>query len=575
MTRALRRLVALTGPYRWGLALAALLGFATIASSVGLMATSAYLISKATLAPSIAELNVAIIGVRVFGISRGLFRYLERIVSHRTTFHILARLRTSTYRAVEPLAPGIFLRQRSGDLLTRLVADVETLDNFYARVVTPPLVAALVALLGFVLLGVFDVWLGVALVVFLALAGVVAPLLTQRLSRSPARDAIALRAELNAVLVDGVQGLPDLLAWGQEERYTAQVHRLSEELAAAQQRLARWRGLGDALSGLLATLSASVILALAIPLVTAGRLDPVFLALLALAAIACFEAVTPLALALQNLETSVAAAERVFALVDAPPVVREPDVPSPMPRDSGIQVAGLTFAYNGDTPALADVSFSVAPGRRVALVGPTGAGKSTVVDLLARFLDYDTGSIRVGGHELRDYHGDDARALIGVVSQQTHLFNASVDENLRLARSKATAAEVVAAARVAQVHDVIAALPDGYQTLIGENGLRLSGGQRQRLAVARALLKDAPILILDEATAQLDPRTEQDLLHALSDLAQGRTTLVITHRLTGLDGVDEILVLDQGRIVERGTLAELLQAGGLFCRLWESVKRET
>lgn len=543
------RLVRLIAPFRWWIALSLLLGFATIGAGVGLMAMSAYLISRAALAASVAELSLIITAVRFFAISRAALRYAERYVSHRTTFSILTRLRVWFYTSIEPLAPARLLQYRSGDLLTRVMADIDTLENFYLRVVVPPLAAALVTLLGCAILGAFDVWLGVVLLVFLVLTGVALPLTTQWLSHHPASDLIAARALLNATLVDEIQGLDDLLVFDSLRRYQARAGALGEEINRIQEHLAVVRGLGNGLGILLASLAGLTVLGLAIPMATRGQLDGVFLALLPLTAIASFEAVQPLAQAWQNLEASQAAARRLFELIDAEPAVAEPATPSPTPADFSLVVSNLSFAYTpGETPALDDISFSVPTGGRLVVVGPSGAGKSTLVNLLLRFWDYSNGSIRLGGHELREYHPDEVRALFAVVAQDTYLFAGSLRDNLLLADAEASDNEIIAACREAQLDDFIQSLPQGYDTWIGENGLHLSGGERQRLAIARAVLKNAPMLILDEATAHLDAVTAQNVAEALARLMHGRTTLIITHQPPADYTAGPVLSLDEGRM---------------------------
>ena len=555
----LPRLLKLMLPFRWWILAGVLLSFAVTGASVGLMAVSAYLISKAALARDMTDLAVWITGVRFFAVSRAALRYAERYVTHLATFRILTSLRVWFYRAIEPLAPARLAAYRSGDLLARTVADIETLENFYLRVVIPPLAAALVTLLACLLLGSFDVWLGVALLVFMLLTGVALPLASRQLSRQPAAEAIALRAELNATLVDDIQGIADLLAYGQEEAYQVRTLQLSQQLNRAQQRLAQVRGLGNGLAALFTSLAALTVLFLAIPLVSAGQIDGVFLALLPLTAIAAFEAVQPLAHAWQTLESSEAAARRIFELVDVSglsgrrvdgrasigateqPHTATADLTVLNHRGLSIDVRNLRFRYAADQPAVLDgLSFSVPAGGWMVITGPNGSGKSSLVNLLLRFWDYEGGTIQIGGRDLRELPADHVRSLVSVVPQHTHLFNATVRDNLYLANPDASEEDLVAACQQAQLHDFIQSLPQGYDTLVGENGLLLSGGERQRLAIARAILKDAPIFILDEATSQVDAVTEQLLWQSLAGFMAARTTLLISHQRAGLAHFDQI-----------------------------------
>jgi ATP-binding cassette subfamily C protein CydC len=564
------RLLRLAAPYARWMALAALLGLATIGSSIGLLATSGYLIAKAALRPSIAELQIAIVGVRFFGIARGVFRYLERYVSHDVTFHLLARLRGWFYQALEPLAPARLMQYRSGDLLARIVSDVETLENLYLRVIAPPMVALLVALLVAILMASFHPSLAATLLAFFVLGGVGLPLLMRSLGRQAGQRLIWVRSELNGALLDGIQGVADLLAFGQGDRHLARLDGLSQQVGHWQWRMARITGLQVGLTGLLMNLATLTILAVAIPLVSSGDLDGVYLALLVLAVIASFEAVLPLPQALQYLDNSLEAGQRLLEIVDAEPAVTDPPSPRRPPGQVDLRVQDLSFSYGDGQPlALDGVSFDLPQGGRIAVVGPSGAGKSTLVHLLLRFWDYQQGHIWLAGQELQQYSQEDVRRTIAVVSQHTYLFSATVRENLLLARPEATETEMIQAAQEAQIDDVIQSLPQGYDTWIGEQGLRLSAGQRQRLAIARAILKDAPILILDEPTANLDALTEREVMAALQALSAGRTTLTITHRLVGVQAADEILVLRAGRIVERGQHHDLWQMGGVYRRMWD------
>lgn len=564
------RLVVLITPYWKAMFLAALLGFLTVGSGVGLMAVSAFLIASAALHPPVLDLMQAIVGVRFFGIARAVFRYLERYIVHDAAFRVLARIRVWFYRALEPLAPSRLIDYRSGELVSRIVADVETLEQFYLRVLAPPL-AALMVLLGIV---AFLAWFGLSLAFTLAgfflAAAVAVPLGIRAITRQKGRRMVDVRATLNAHLVDTIQGMTDITVFGQSGRQQERVDALSRQILDLQGRVAGAGGLSNALVSLMAHLAMWSILVLAIPLVSQGKLDGVHLAMLALSALGSFEAVLPLPMVFQHLEESLAAAGRLFTVTDTRPAVRELPGPSPRPQRYDLRASGLRFRYNPDEPlALDGLDFVLPEGGRLAVVGPSGTGKSTLVNLLLRFWDYEEGSISLGGHELKAYTPEDLRSLIGVVTQHTYLFNATVRENLLLAKPGAGREELIQAARTARLHDFIQSLPRGYDTYIGEKGFKLSGGQRQRLAIARAVLKNAPILLLDEATAGLDPVIEREVMESIHSLMEGRTTLVITHRLAGLEMMDEVLVMEKGRITERGRHDELLRLGGLYRSMWE------
>ncbi len=586
----IRRLLGLVAPLWAWVVLSVLLGFAAVASGVGLMATSAWIIASAALGPSIAVLQLAIVGVRFFGIARGVMRYLERLVSHQVTFRLLARLRVWFYEAIEPLAPAGLEGYRSGDLLARAVSDIETLQHFFVRVMAPPAVAVLATAAMWFFLASFARPLAVVFLAFWLATGLAVPLWSGWIGQNLGRETVRLRAELGAFLVDAIQGLPDQLAFGQEGSQLRRVRDLSGRLAARQARLAYYNGLAGALDNLLAGLAGVALLAIATPLVRASLLDGVNLTVVLLAAAASFEAVVPLAQAAERLQGSREAGRRLIEILNAGQTalageeaqrgevgLRPATRPQPArasqaegrPASAQIIVQGLSFRYpTGTRPALSGVDFSIEDGQWVAVVGPSGAGKSTLANLLLGFWHYAEGHVWLAGRELSEYGVEELRARIGVVGQNTFLFNGTVRDNLRLARSAASPAEVELASRRAGVHDFILSLPDGYDTWIGEGGLRLSGGERQRLAIARALLKNAPLLILDEATAHLDPLAERSVTAAIRSLMAGRTTLAITHRLSGLETASEILVLQDGCLVERGRHYELLRRRAVYYSLW-------
>jgi len=565
-----RLLSFLDGSWNW-VALSILLSTLTIGSSVALIGTSAWLISTSALHPSIADLGVSVVGVRFFGISRGIFRYLERLVSHNVTFRLLARLRVWFYEKLEPLAPARLMEYKSGDLLARVIGDVETLENFYVRVVSPALTAVLVGLVVSIFFASFYPLIALVLIGFFFTLGLIPPLLSQIISRKPGQRLITQRAEIQSQLVDGIQGLADLLAFGRGKDRAAQIALTGYQYGATQKQMAHISGVHSGLSTLLTNLGLWLMLVLVIPQVTAGDIKGVMLGTFALMTFASFEAVNPLPLAAQMWNSSREAAKRLFEVVDAEPVVKDDIRDSIVDiRSSSIELSNITYSYpNQTTPALKDLSFTIPQGKSIAIVGPSGAGKSTIANLLLRFWDYDSGEISLGGASLKSLNQDEVRKRCGLVSQNSYFFNTSIRENLRLARPSMSQDEMESAARAAQIHELIAGLPKGYDTFIGEQGLRLSGGERQRLAIARMLLKDAPILIFDEPTANLDPLTEKQVLDTLFHVMRGKTSLLITHRLVGLENMDEILVLENGRLNQRGTQHELLSQGGLYQRLWD------
>ncbi|MBI4730691.1 MAG: thiol reductant ABC exporter subunit CydD [Chloroflexi bacterium] len=555
----------------WGqVALSVLLGALTVAASVGLMGTSAWLISAAALHPSIAELNVAIVGVRFFGLLRGVSRYAERLTTHGVTFRLLARLRVWFYEKLEPLAPRRLAQYRVGDLLNRIVADVETLENFYVRAVAPPMVALVISIGTALFLTQYAAPLAWMYLGFAGLLGVLLPILTRLLSRKPGAALTDLRYALRVRAVDYVQGLADLLAFGRGADFRRRLQAEGLDYGRAQRRMAQVSGLSSAGGVLLSNLGMLAVLTLAIPLVSSGRLDGVMLAVLALMTLASFEALQPLPLAAQTLSSSLASAQRLFEIVEdgLPSEVGLQPALDIFGHESGLQIKNLSFTYPGSgSAALSEVSFDLPEGKKLAIVGPSGAGKSTLFNLLLRFWEAPAGSIRLNGRDLVEVPEETARGMFSVISQWTYLFNATVRENLILANPAAGQAEVEQAARQAEIHDFINGLTNGYETMTGERGLRFSGGERQRLAIARALLKNAPVFLLDEPTADLDPLTGQAILENIFRIARGRALLLITHRLTGLENMDEIIVLEAGRVAERGTQVVLMRRGGLYRRM--------
>ena len=566
-----RRLSAFLRPFRRQVVIALILGCATIAANAGLLAIAAYLIGAAALKPLLITLSIPIYLVQALGVSRAFVRYGERLTAHRVTLSLLAELRVWLFNRLEPLAPALLVGRRSGDLLSRLVGDLDDVQHIYLRVWAPMVTAAIMCSVSVLIFAVYSGALALAAALFLAVAGVAVPLLARRQGRGLGARQVAARAELRTELVDGIQGMADLLALGQADAYRARMSALDARNARLDRGMSRVTASQAALGDLTAGLAVWTILVLAIPLTAGGHVSGVYLGLLAVLMLGSFEAVQPLGQAFAVLGRSTAAAERLFSMASEVPVVTDSAAPLLIPRAPSLAFEAVSFAYEpGQEQALRDVSFVLSPGKRIAVVGPSGAGKSTLVHLALRFWDPTSGMVRLGGNDLRRYALDDLRSGIAAAGQDTTIFTDTLRGNLRVARPGAADAELLDVLEQAQLGEFTARLPDGLGTWLGEQGARLSGGERQRLAIARVLLKEAPILILDEPTANLDTLTEAALLDRIFERAGGQAILLITHRLIAMERMDEILVLDQGRIVQRGDHAALSAGPGCYRQLLDA-----
>jgi ATP-binding cassette, subfamily C, bacterial CydC len=523
---------------------AILLGALATCFGIGLMAASGYLISRAAEQPPILALTVTIVVVRFFALARPLARYLERISSHDVALRSLARIRTRFYERIEPLAPAQLEGYRRGELLNRLVGDVDALQGLYPRGIGPPLVAAVAG--GAAVAATATVLPSAAAILAagLLVGGVAVPLLAWSLARSSARRQAEARGELTAELVELLRGAPELVVYGREDEAIARVRAADAELVRLGRRDALAAGTADALMIFIAGATVAGVLAVAVNAHTAGIIDRVFVATIALLALASFDAVIPLPSAARELSGVLASGRRVLETVGREPLVRDPADPRPRPpARAPVALEGITARYGTDDPVLHGFDLRLEPGRRVALVGPSGAGKTTVLSLLLRFVDPAFGRVTIGGHDVREYRQEDVRATFALAGQDAHVFDSTIRDNLRLAASGAEDAELWAVLQRARLGEWVASLPAGLDTRVGEEGTMLSGGQRQRLVLARALLAGAPVLLLDEPTTHLDPPTARALMNDVLDAAADRAVLLVTHRPEGLERMDEIVAL--------------------------------
>ncbi len=587
----LLRMLALGRPRAGRFALGVLAGAVATAAGVGLLSVSAWLIAMAATRPPLTLLAVAITATRGLGVLRGAARYAERLVTHDAALRTLADARARVYARLAHTEP--IRRFRSGDLVTRLVSDTDATQDLLVRGLAPP-AAALLTGAGAVALSTALLAPGGALLAAgLVLAGVGVPAAAALAGRAPGRRATAARATLSTALVDTVQGTPDLLAFGAMDRAVARVADADAELTRVARRDAALLGVGAGASALVAGLTLWGTLLLGVTAVQGGTLDGVALAVLVLTALAAFEIVAPLPAAAARLGAVRAAGARLFGVLDVAPAVRAradgpadgpgdaataasgaldaPNAalagPGPARPDADLRIRGVRVRYGPDEPwALDGLDLDLTPGRRVAVVGPSGAGKSTLAEVLFRFRDPDAGSVALGGADVAAADPDDVRRLVSGVPQDPHVFSATVRDNLLLARPEAADDALWDVLRRVRLAADVAALPAGLDTELGAQGARFSGGMRQRLALARALLADPAVLVLDEPTAHLDPDTRDAVLDDILAATAGRTVLLITHDLARLDRWDEVAVVVGGRVVQRGPHAALLAEDGWYRR---------
>ncbi len=565
-SRVIGILLRMSRGYRTRLVVVFVLGVARVGALIGVGAVSALTVLAVKQGESLAGWLVLL---GVVAPLAGILHWIESWFAHDMAYRLLTDMRIDVFRKLDTLAPAYLTRRRTGDLVGVATHDIELIEYFFAHTITPAFVAVLVPAVVLGTLVAYGWPLAVAILPFLAYAGLSPVLGRARIDRLGSR-AREVSGELNAHAVDTIQGLSEIVAFqhvrarGEEFAVKAREY-LSVRLPFLRD-LTRDTALQEVATGLggLAVAGAGA------ALVAEGRLDPGILPLLTLLAMSAFVPVWEIAQVGRQLADTLGATRRVHAVhaepavvTDGPGVSRGQDVES-----QALEMDRVGFAYPGRTrPALTEVSFSVPAGHTVALVGPSGAGKTTVANLFLRFWDPAEGVVRIGGHAARNYRLDELRRRIALVAQDTYLFNDTLRNNIRIARPSAAEREIATAVEHAALAEFIASLPDGLDTVVGERGVKLSGGQRQRVAIARAFLKDAPILILDEATSHLDAVNEQVVRQALLALARGRTTVIIAHRLSTVRDADQIVVLADGRVAEIGTHRALLEKSGLYAHL--------
>ncbi len=569
-----RRLIYPIRPHLGLMSLAVISEILRQVSGIGVAVLGAALFARAVAGTAIEELYPYAAAMIILGLARGTFGYLGPYLSHVAAFRILVDLRDEFFWAIEPLAPAKLARRRTGDLVSTAVSDIELLELFFAHTAGPAVVAFIVPIIALTALATINLLLAEALLIFLILL-ILMPRLAFWLGTTLGERLRGQQALLNSQVLDTIQGMKEILSFGYSRQRIEELSENSATLLALQARQARNIGLQSAAKISIVSAGILAVLLCASILVRQNSLAPGFLPITMILASSVFLSITSVVEISKQLSLTRAAARRLFLLLDEQPAVRDESGLGPaVPIESiepSISLQDVSFRYAPDEPLiLSSISLEIPAGSTVALVGTSGAGKSTVINLMLRFWDPEAGRILLGGSDLRCYPMMQLRRLFSVVSQDVFLFSDSIRENIRLGRAEASDAEVEEVASRARIHDFITTLPQGYDTLVGERGVRLSGGERQRIAIARALLKGAPILVLDEATSSLDAENERAIKEALMERREGRTTIMIAHRLSTVVDADWIFVINGGRVVEQGRHEDLIARKGRYARLVEA-----
>ena len=568
----LGRLFSLAGPVIPFMAVSVLFGVVGQLCAITLMVAGAACLAVLAGYPVGCDAKMLVCVFVACGVLRGVFHFIEQYSGHDVAFRLLAVLRTRLFNAIHPLAPAKLVDRRSGDMVFSSVSDIEYLEIFYAHTVAPVAIAVLVSTVVLAFLWRINPLISMVAFPFYPLIGLGASSLSARIQREPGRRFRELLARVNEYLVETFQGLRELMAFGQGVHRRSEVRRKGLELGRAHRSLNKRSTIARVIVDFLMAAAVASTLSVCWYLWTLDQLTPGMFLVALVAVLSSFGPVIALVSVGNPLSQTLAAAERILALMDDRPLVTDPPRPRTIPEafDPVVEFDRVSFSYAGGESVLQEFSLKVEPGSRIALVGESGCGKTTALRLLLRFWDVDGGAVRIGGLDIREMTQKDLRSLMTIVSQSNYLFDESVEENILLSRPGASHDQVVEAAKAAGMHQVLDTLPDQYNTRAMELGTRFSGGERQRIAIARAFLSDAPILIMDEATSDLDALNEHEIQQALARCFHGKTVITVAHRLATIKNADVIYVMSQGRIVESGSHTELVGQGGIYAKMAES-----
>jgi ATP-binding cassette, subfamily C, bacterial CydC len=550
--------------YKLHFAGALFLAVLTIITGIGLMSTSGYLISRAAQRPMIVDLFMITAAVRFFGISRAVVRYFDRVVSHDLTFKILLYMRSKVYRSIDSMSLAWLMGKRPGDLLTRLITDIEALQNAYLRIVSPVITAILISFLTILSLWFFDPLLALATLFFHILSGVIVPVISVQMAKGRGKADVNTKAGLKVLLVDKIQGLQDILWLGRKESTIDEFSAMQQELNGIQHKNAGVSGILEGLSSVFANAGMFTILVFAIPLVMQGEIPGVMLAMLTLGVLSSFEAMQVLGNSFLQLENSVESSRRLFSLTENQTSGKQITQSQNLPKTHKLSFRNVSFSYEKEHITLQNISFEILAGSKTAIVGPTGSGKSTLINLILKFWKIQSGEILIGDKNIIKLDDHQLRSMFTLTSQDVFIFNRSFSENLLIGNPLATLEEMTDQLRAVGLQFLSKKL--NLET--GNQGMQLSGGERQLFSIARSLMKKAPFWILDEPSANLDINTERKVYDLILERSEDRTLILITHRLINMDQMDQIIVMNAGKIVEQGTHKSLLKENAFYSKMF-------
>ena len=550
------KILKLVSPYKWWMLLATFLGFLTVGSSIGLLMTSAYIIAKAALHPDIGQLQVGIVGVRFFGITRGLFRYAERLFSHEVTFKLLSKFRVWFFESIAPLVPSKTGKFTSGDLLSRVVADVESLEHFFIRVISPPLVALLIGMLMFLIFSFYSITIALVFLIPYLLGAVAVPVITYKLSKTQNDKIILLRAKLTELTLDGIDGKDELTLFGKVENHKEEFNKTNLQLIKLQRKMELISGMNESIIGLLMNIAVVLIFIVAIPFVKSGLFNGIHLSVLTLGTMAAFEAVLPIPLALQYLNSTLKAAERVFEIAEQIPT-KEKNT-NQLLHGKTVTLKNVNFSYSENEEILKNIAIELSTKRKIAIIGGSGAGKSSIINLLLKFWEANSGELKIDNINYKELSGEQARTVFSTIPQKVFLFSNTIKENLLIAKPTVTDNELWDALQKAELSELVKSLPNKLNTWVGNQGKELSGGEKKRIAIARAILQNAPIFICDEITADVDSINELKIINTIHSITKEKALIFITHRLVDMEKFDSIFMLEDGEIISVGSHNELI-----------------